>query len=144
MAHDSIITRSSQRFSFKFNGYLVAQHLRLGLDKTAPSRPDPPRRRPAAPQVVEVLIFAISVHRIEEAVMAIRHQLSIGRQLLQGLTLEDAIVPAQVIEHCTVEHEEAGAHPSVTLGLLNEALHAIFSRQFQHAKTGDGWNRSNG
>ena len=56
-----------------------------------------------------ILIFAIGVHGIEEAVVAIGHELTFTRQPFQRFAFEDAIRTAEIIEYAPVEDKKAGA-----------------------------------
>src|SRR6266446_1340942 len=101
-------------------------------------RPHFPRRLLARPELVQVLVFAVSVHGEEEAVMAISHELTFARQALQRLTFEDALGPTEVIENAAVEDEEAGADQAISLGLLHEALNLPLGVGFEHTEARDG------
>src|SRR6266478_515313 len=92
----------------------------------------------ARPELVQVLVFAVSVHGEEEAVMAISHELTFARQALQRLTFEDALGPTEVIENAAVEDEEAGADQAISLGLFHEALNLPLSIGFEHSEARDG------
>ena len=70
--------------------------------------------------------------------MAIGHELPFARQPLQRFTFEDALRPAEVIEHAAVEDEEAGADQAIGLGLLHEALHLALGVGFEHSEARDG------
>src|SRR6266853_6089005 len=103
-------------------------------------RPHFPRCLLARPELVQVLVFAVSIHGEEEAVMAISHELTFARQALQSLTFEDALGPTEVIEHAAVEDEEAGADQAIGLGLLHEALNLALGVGFEHSEARDGWD----
>src|SRR6266403_3636901 len=103
-------------------------------------RPHFPRCLLARPELVQVLVFAVSIHGEEEAVMAISHELTFARQALQRLTFENALRPAEVIEHAAVEDEEAGADQAIGLGLLHEALNLPLGVGFEHSEARDGWD----
>src|SRR5208282_4498205 len=67
---------------------------------------------------VQVLVLAIRIHRVEEAVMLISHQLPIVGKPLQRFLLEDAIVTPKIIEHTAMEHEKACARAAADLCLF--------------------------
>jgi hypothetical protein len=60
-----------------------------------------------------VLILAVSVRGIEEAVDAVCHELSFHRQALQRFVLEDAFVAAEIVENLRLADEEAGVEWSL-------------------------------
>src|ERR1700676_3342599 len=100
-------------------------------------RPHFPRGLLARPEFVQILIFAVRVHGEEKSVMAIGHELTFARQPLQRLTFEDALWPAEVIEHAAVEDEKAGADQASRLGLLHEALNLALGIGFEHSEARD-------
>src|SRR5687767_324119 len=75
--------------------------------------PHLPRRRAGVPDLVEGLPLAVGVHGVEEAAMAVGHQLALVGQPLQRLALQDRVVAVQVVEDLAVEDEEAGAGPGL-------------------------------
>src|ERR1700704_6408246 len=88
------------------------------------------RREPwwvsALPQLLEVPLLAQRVHGLEEAVVAVRHQLAVCGQLLEHLALERRVGPGDVVQDGGLEDEEAAIDPShVDLGLLREAGNAF-------------------
>src|SRR4051812_47967299 len=60
--------------------------------------PHLPGSRATGPQLVEGLVFAIGIHREEEAPVPIGHHLPLGGQPLQRLALQDAGVAVEVAE----------------------------------------------
>jgi hypothetical protein len=54
-------------------------------------RPHFPHGLLARPKFIQVLVFAVRVHGIEEPVMAIGHELTFTRQPPQRLPFEDAL-----------------------------------------------------
>src|SRR5260370_34969610 len=101
-------------------------------------RPHFPGSLLARPEFVQILIFAVSVHCEEESVMAIGHELTFARQALQRLTLEDALRPAEVIEHAPVEDKEAGTDQAIGLRFLHEALNLALGVGFGPSEARDG------
>src|SRR6202047_548034 len=97
-------------------------------------RPHFPGSLLARPKLVQVLIFAVRIHGEEKSVMAVGHELTFARQPLQRLTFEDALRPAEVIEHAAVEDEEAGADQAIGLRLLHEALDLSLGVGFEHSE----------
>src|ERR1017187_5501613 len=110
------------------------------------SRPDGrvfprlPGSRMAVPKVVEILVFAVGVHAVEEAVMAVGHELAFVGQPFERFALHDAVVIAEVLEELSLESEVAGAHPSIGLGLFGKSPHAALLRQIEHAEAGNWRN----
>src|SRR6267378_7452887 len=100
-------------------------------------RPHFPGGLLARPEFVQVLIFAVRVHGEEESVMPIGHELTLASQSLQRLTFEDALRPAEVIEHATVEDEEAGADQAISFGFLHEPLDLALGVGFEHSEARD-------
>src|SRR5260370_36448021 len=88
----------------------------------------------ARPELVQVLVFAVSVHGEEESVMAIGHELTFASQAFQRLAFENALRPAEVIEHAAGEDEETGADQTISLWLLHEALNLPLGVRFQHSQ----------
>src|ERR1700675_4894760 len=107
-------------------------------------RPHFPRRLLARPELVQVLVFAVSVHGEEESVMAIGHELTFARQAFQRLAFENALRPAEVIEPAAIEDEEAGADQAIGPGLLHEALNLALGVGFEHSEARDGRDGRNG
>src|SRR5664279_3857660 len=97
-------------------------------------RPYLPRGLLARPEFIQVLVFAVSVHRIEEPVMAIGHELTFTRQPLHRFTFENALGAAEVIQHAAIEDEEAGADQAVGIRFLHEALYLTLGIGFEHSE----------
>src|ERR1700691_731471 len=106
-------------------------------------RPHFPGSLFARPKLIQILVFAVSVHGEEKSIMAIGHELSFARQTLQRFTFEDALRASQVIEHAPVEDEEACADQSVAFGLCHEALNPTLGVGFEHSEARDRRNRRN-
>src|SRR5205807_75461 len=87
--------------------------------------PGCPGRFAAVPQFVQMQVFAIRVHRKEEPFVLVRDELTFCRQSLQWFSLENARwIGAQIIEHATIEDEEASARPTVYLRFFGKSTNA--------------------
>src|SRR3954468_9314731 len=96
--------------------------------------PDPPRRSPGIPHLVEHGRFAVRVHRLPEAVVTVRDELTLPRETFERLRLEHRLV-GEVLEHLRFEHEETGIHISVGLRLLTEPLDNTLLTEIHDAET---------
>src|SRR5271155_4746207 len=94
-------------------------------------RPHFPRGLFARPELIQVLVFAVSVHGMEEPVMPIGHELTFTRQSLQRFPFEDALRAIEVIEHAAIENKKTGTDQAIRLGFLHEALHLTLSIGFE-------------
>src|ERR1039458_616476 len=107
-------------------------------------RPDLPRGFLACPEFVQILVFPISVHGEEKAIMAVGHELTFSCQTFQRLALENALGTGEVVEYAPVEHEKTGADQSIRSWFFDEALDLALPIGFQHAKTRDRRDRCDG
>src|SRR5258708_19840868 len=82
--------------------------------------PHLPGRLVLGPQVVQVLVLAISIHGVEETVVFISHQLALGSQLFQWLTLQYAVISAEVFENIAPNHKEPRADAAFASRLLDD------------------------
>src|SRR5438552_18935697 len=87
------------------------------------------------PEIVQNLEFAVGVHRKECSVVVICHELTLGRQPLQRLVLEDALITIQIVENLALEHEVSGTGPRVRLRFLDEVLHLVLGVDVQDSET---------
>lgn len=72
---------------------------------------------------------------MEEALVAVDHQLAIACQPLQRLALEHASrIDGQIVEHATLENEKAGIHQAVDPRLLPEPHRPIPAIDLDHAE----------
>src|SRR5258706_10754093 len=96
-----------------------------GPARTRRLRPLLPWRAAAPPKVIQDLILAVGIHRVEEALMVIGDQLPLRGEALQRFLLENAFVPVQIIEHAALKDEESSAGPRVGSRLLDKVLHLV-------------------
>src|SRR6476646_6486112 len=82
--------------------------------------PGLPGRLSLLPEVVEHHRVLVGVHAVPEALVAVRMQLAGGGELLEGISLQHAVL-AQVVEEPGLEAEEASVDPVLGAGLLLEA-----------------------
>src|SRR2546423_2763398 len=85
--------------------------------------PDLPGRFAARPELIQVLVLAVSVHREEEALVAVCHQLPLVGQALKRRAFKKAVAAFEVVEEPALENEEPRADPPGQLRRLREALH---------------------
>src|SRR5580700_1013275 len=97
-------------------------------------RPHFPRRLLARPEFIQILVFAVSIHGVEEPVMTIGHKLAFAGQPLQGLTFADALRSVEVIEYAAIEDKESGTNQSVGFGFFHEALDLTPGIGLEHSK----------
>ena len=64
----------------------------------------------------------VGVHAVPEALVPVGAQLAVGRQSLERLALEDAVV-VQIVEDGGLEAEEASVDPALDLRFLVETTH---------------------
>src|SRR5947209_1303327 len=100
--------------------------------------PDLPGRFAARPELIQVLVLAVRVHREEEAFVAVRHQLPLARQTLKRRAFKKAVAAFEVVEEPSVENEEPRADPPVQLRLLGEARHPAVFADLKDAEARDG------
>src|ERR1700681_388065 len=100
-------------------------------------RPHFPRSLIARPKFIQMLIFAVGVHSVKEAIVAICHELTFSRETFQWLSLEDALRTAEVIKYASVENEKAGTDQTIRSRLFHEALNLPFVVGFEHSEAGD-------
>src|SRR5258708_39857488 len=86
-------------------------------------RPHFPGGLLARPEFIQVLVFAVGVHGIEEPVVAVSHELTFARQPLHRLPFEDALWAVKVIEDAAVEQGEPRTNQTVRPRVLHEAWH---------------------
>lgn len=98
------------------------------------SGPDFPGCLALVPESVEKLELTIGIHRKEESVVAIDHELTFGGQSFQGLAFENALVGIEVVEDTGTKNKVAGAGPTVGLGLLGESGDASVVGDGEHSK----------
>src|SRR6188472_3458904 len=98
--------------------------------------PDFPGRLAALPQLVEQHLLSQRIHALPEIMMAESHQLAVGGETLQRLTLEVSLVAVDVVEHTRFEHEERAVDPPLPeLRLLRE-LHDPVAVELEVPETG--------
>src|SRR6266700_6849162 len=108
------------------------------------SFPGLPGRSARRPKFVQVLVLAVSVHRMEEPFGSVGHQLLVACKTFQRLPLKDAIVAFQVVEDLSIKNEEARTGPALELRLLNELAHAPFLVKLEHPITRERMNCGDG
>src|SRR5579862_1346163 len=113
----------------------------MNVAQTNSFRPHFPRSFLARPEFVQILIFAVGVHGIEESVVAIGHELTFTRQPFQRLAFEDALRTAEIIEYAPVKDEKTGTDQARGLGLLHEALHLSARVGFEDSEARYGRHR---
>src|SRR5208282_3571582 len=87
------------------------------------------------------LLFAVGIHREEEAFMFVSHEFPLPCQPFKGLMLEGTVVTSKIVEHFPVEHEESRAGDPLGTRLFKETHDTVLIR-LQDAESGTGRDRS--
>src|SRR4051794_21780741 len=83
--------------------------------------PDGPGGLVPRPEVVEIEVLAIGVHRVKETLVLVGDELAVMGQLLERLALQNAVrVDVEVVEHPALEDEETGVDPPFDLRFLGK------------------------
>src|SRR5919112_2964724 len=90
----------------------------MGLCYGSPVAPRRPRRLTRIPERLEHPQVAQRVHRLPEAAVLEGDELAVRREALEGLALEEDLVPGDPVEDRRLEDEEPGVHPGAIANRL--------------------------
>nr|GFC32450.1 hypothetical protein [Tanacetum cinerariifolium] len=104
-----------------------------------------PRSFVCGPESLELALVAQRIARLPEACVMKRAQLSVFRQLHQGLALPGNGVAVDVLDHFWFQHEETAVDPAnLVAWFLFETGHTVVLINIQHAKAARWLNSRNG
>src|SRR5258708_31631092 len=103
-------------------------------------RPHFPGGLLARPEFIQVLVFAVGIHGIEEPVVAVSHELTFARQPLHRLPFEDAPWALKVIADAAGEDGEPLANQTLPPRFLHEAPHLAPGIRFPNSAALHGRN----
>src|SRR5579871_1286361 len=102
-----------------------------------------PRGLIFGPQIVQVFVFTIGVHRVEKSIVLVSHQLLVGGQAFERLALQNALVAAQVVEDLFFKDEKSRASAAFAARLLHKLQHAATIAGIDNAKARSGHHSRN-